>query len=181
MGRDLIMARLGRRRIRIEKIENKKKRSVTFSKRRYGLFKKESELSMLCDSPNATVVFSPDDETCVYSIGYPCVNSVLDKFMDANPPQNLDDTGSLSVHRRNAIREGVLALMEIEEEFEEEKKREKSLDTGISYENLNSSVYQNFIEKIEIGYMEAEQLAIELKERNVPFPYSTFGDALAPK
>ncbi|KAK4709334.1 hypothetical protein R3W88_030259 [Solanum pinnatisectum] len=176
------MARSGRKKNRIEKIQNKKKRSVTFSKRRTGLFKKESELSTLCDSPSAMVIFSPDNKSTVYSIGYPCVNSIMDKFMKVNPPTNIDDTNSLTVHHKNAIRKVNLELIEINRKLEEEEERKKRLDaTGRSYENLNSLQYQQLIETIEIKLLEMECLAIQLKECNIPFPYSTFGDALAPK
>ncbi|XP_049353819.1 agamous-like MADS-box protein AGL29 [Solanum verrucosum] len=182
-GDSLIMARSGRKKIRIEKIQNKKKKSVTFSKRRTGLFKKETELSALCDSPSAMVIFSPDDnKSTVYSIGYPCVNSIMDKFMEVNPPTNIDNTNSLTVHHKNAIRKVGLELIEINRKLEEEEKRKKRLDaTGHSYENLNSMQYQQLIETIEIKFLETECIAIQLKECNMPFPYSTFGDALAPK
>lgn len=39
---------MGRRRISIEPIEQRKRRSITFNKRRLGLFKKADELSSLC-------------------------------------------------------------------------------------------------------------------------------------
>ncbi|XP_006340411.1 agamous-like MADS-box protein AGL29 [Solanum tuberosum] len=176
------MARSGRKKIRIEKIQNKKKRDVTFSKRRTGLFKKETELSALCDSPSVMVIFSPENKSTVYSIGYPSVNSIMDKFMKVNPPTNIDDTNSLTVHRKIAIRKVGLELIEINRKLEEEEKRKKRLDTtGSSYENLNSMQYQQLIENIEIKFLETECIAIQLKECNMPFPYSTFGDALAPK
>jgi hypothetical protein len=47
-----------RRKIQIKKIENTTARQVTFSKRRRGLFKKALELSTLCDSELALIVFS---------------------------------------------------------------------------------------------------------------------------
>lgn len=51
-------AKMGRGRIEIKKIENVNSRQVTFSKRRNGLFKKASELSILCDAEVAVIVFS---------------------------------------------------------------------------------------------------------------------------
>lgn len=50
--------KMGRGRIEIKKIENVNSRQVTFSKRRNGLFKKASELSILCDAEVAVIVFS---------------------------------------------------------------------------------------------------------------------------
>ncbi|XP_049410742.1 agamous-like MADS-box protein AGL27 [Solanum stenotomum] len=73
------MARFGRKKNRIEKIQNKKQRNVKFSKRRTGLFKKESELSTLCDSLSTIVI--------------------------VNPPANIYGTNSsLTVPRENATR-----------------------------------------------------------------------------
>ncbi|KAJ0236308.1 hypothetical protein HA466_0256350 [Hirschfeldia incana] len=49
---------MGRGKIEIKKIENKTSRQVTFSKRRSGLIKKASELSVLCDAHIGLIVFS---------------------------------------------------------------------------------------------------------------------------
>lgn len=49
---------MGRGRVQLRKIENKIYRQVTFSKRRNGLKKKASELSILCDAEVALIVFS---------------------------------------------------------------------------------------------------------------------------
>ncbi|KAL6602749.1 hypothetical protein ACP70R_043110 [Stipagrostis hirtigluma subsp. patula] len=48
----------GRQRIEIRRIEEDARRQVTFSKRKAGLFKKASELSLLCGARVAVVVFS---------------------------------------------------------------------------------------------------------------------------
>ncbi|XP_060217408.1 agamous-like MADS-box protein AGL15 isoform X1 [Lycium barbarum] len=49
---------MGRGKIDIKLIENVNNRQVTFSKRRAGLLKKASELSVLCDSEVAVIIFS---------------------------------------------------------------------------------------------------------------------------
>ncbi|KAK4356352.1 hypothetical protein RND71_025323 [Anisodus tanguticus] len=53
----LAMARKlnGRKRINIAKMQNKSNLDVTFSKRQVGLFKKASELSILCSAEIATI------------------------------------------------------------------------------------------------------------------------------
>lgn len=48
----------GKQRIKIEYIEDKEKRQVTFSKRKGGLLKKASELHLLCGAHVAIVIFS---------------------------------------------------------------------------------------------------------------------------
>ncbi|KAK4356353.1 hypothetical protein RND71_025324 [Anisodus tanguticus] len=47
----------GRKRINIAKMQNKSNLDVTFSKRQVGLFKKASELSILCSAEIATVLY----------------------------------------------------------------------------------------------------------------------------
>ncbi|KAM3319456.1 hypothetical protein P3S67_006656 [Capsicum chacoense] len=69
---------LGRRKIPIEKISNKKSLQVAFSKRRGSLFKKASELSTLCGVQVAVIVESPAGK--LYSFGSPSVDSVIDRF-----------------------------------------------------------------------------------------------------
>ncbi|XP_031391268.1 MADS-box protein SVP-like [Punica granatum] len=49
---------MAREKIKIRKIDNVTARQVTFSKRRRGLFKKASELSVLCDAEVAVIIFS---------------------------------------------------------------------------------------------------------------------------
>ncbi|KAL6560515.1 hypothetical protein OROGR_004074 [Orobanche gracilis] len=49
---------MGRGKIEIKRIENTNSRQVTFSKRRVGLFKKATELAILCDADVAVIIFS---------------------------------------------------------------------------------------------------------------------------
>lgn len=57
---------MGRNKIKIEKIENERKRATTFQKRRHGLIKKAMELSILCDCEVSLMVFN-EDKLVVYS------------------------------------------------------------------------------------------------------------------
>ncbi|TYH78014.1 hypothetical protein ES332_D04G196100v1 [Gossypium tomentosum] len=49
----------GRKKTQMKMIENKEDRLVTFSKRRLGIYKKISELSILCGTEILFIVFSP--------------------------------------------------------------------------------------------------------------------------
>ena len=65
----------GRQRIEIRFIEDADRREVTFSKRKFGLLKKVSELSLLCGAHVAFVVFSPGGRA--FALGTPSVDHVL--------------------------------------------------------------------------------------------------------
>ncbi|KAF8692533.1 hypothetical protein HU200_039635 [Digitaria exilis] len=75
---------MGRQKIEIRRIESDEARQVCFSKRRAGLFKKASELSILCGADVAAVVFSPAGKA--FSFGHPSVDSILDRFLDTTSP-----------------------------------------------------------------------------------------------
>ncbi|XP_055962493.1 agamous-like MADS-box protein AGL31 isoform X3 [Mercurialis annua] len=49
---------MGRKKVVMQRIEDKNSRKVTFSKRRNGLMKKAREISVLCDCEIAVIVFS---------------------------------------------------------------------------------------------------------------------------
>ncbi|CAN8229131.1 unnamed protein product [Cochlearia groenlandica] len=76
------MARSGRGRQKIEMVKIKKESSlqVTFSKRRFGLFKKASELCTLCGIQIVMIVFSPGGRA--YSFGHPNVKDLIYRFLN---------------------------------------------------------------------------------------------------
>lgn len=53
----------------VKRIEDKTSRQVTFSKRRSGLMKKASELSVMCDVDVALFIFSSKGKMFEYSSG----------------------------------------------------------------------------------------------------------------
>ncbi|XP_030516747.1 agamous-like MADS-box protein AGL29 [Rhodamnia argentea] len=71
---------MGRRKIEIEMVKDSSTRQVTFSKRRTGLFKKASELAILCAVQIAIVVFSPGGKP--FSFGHPNVESIVHRFQN---------------------------------------------------------------------------------------------------
>nr|GMD47163.1 agamous-like MADS-box protein AGL61 [Ipomoea batatas] len=73
----------GRQRVPLARIENEVQRLVTFSKRRTGLFKKASEMSTLCGTEIAMVVFSPSGKP--FSFSNPDMNTVLTKYFGEIP------------------------------------------------------------------------------------------------
>jgi len=70
---------MGRKKIEIKKVEKESQKQVTFSKRRKGLFRKASELCVLCDVHAAIIVFSPGDK--LFCFGQPDTNTVLNSYI----------------------------------------------------------------------------------------------------
>ncbi|KAE9595262.1 putative transcription factor MADS-type1 family [Lupinus albus] len=58
---------MGRGRVQLKRIENKTSQQVTFSKRRTGLLKKAHEISVLCDTQIALIMFSTKGKLFEYS------------------------------------------------------------------------------------------------------------------
>lgn len=92
----------GRQKIEMVKMKNENNLQVTFSKRRFGLFKKASELCTLCRAEIAIIVFSPAQKT--FSFGHPNVNVVIDRFLNPNPAhRHQQNNTQLNEARQNAI------------------------------------------------------------------------------
>lgn len=71
------------RKIEMKLVKNKSARLVTFSKRKNGLFKKASELSILCGVDVGMVVFSLGGKP--FSFGHPSIEAVTNKFLNQGP------------------------------------------------------------------------------------------------
>lgn len=66
----------------MKKMQNESNLQVTFSKRRFGLFKKASELCTLCGAEILMIVFSPGGK--VFSFGHPGVKDLINRFLRLN-------------------------------------------------------------------------------------------------
>lgn len=69
----------GKKKIEIKKIESLSRRQVAFSKRRLGLFKKASELCVLCGAEIAIIVQSLGKH--FYSFGHNSTDAVIDRYL----------------------------------------------------------------------------------------------------
>ena len=63
------------------KRETAEQRSVTFTKRRQGLFNKAADLCRICDAQIAIMVSSTGSKDKVYSFGHSSVDAVFDRFL----------------------------------------------------------------------------------------------------
>ncbi|KAG0606395.1 hypothetical protein M758_9G137900 [Ceratodon purpureus] len=116
---------MGRAKIEIKKIENPSARQVCFSKRRGGLIKKASELSILCGSEVGVVVFSQAGKA--FSFGHPSIDYVIDKTLsgessDSDSGSALTDAASQKVQQVQALQQQqkqVLQLLASERELQQ--------------------------------------------------------------
>ncbi|KAH9330077.1 hypothetical protein KI387_002185, partial [Taxus chinensis] len=69
---------MGRGKVQLRRIQNPISRQVTFSKRKAGLLKKASELSLLCDAEVALVIFSQTGK--LHEFGRPSMNRTVEKY-----------------------------------------------------------------------------------------------------
>ncbi|KAI8812109.1 MADS box transcription factor MEF2, partial [Cladochytrium replicatum] len=53
---------MGRKKIKIQQIQDERNRQVTFLKRKYGLMKKAYELSVLCDCEISLIIFNHNNK-----------------------------------------------------------------------------------------------------------------------
>nr|GLL22441.1 MADS-box transcription factor 23-like [Ipomoea trifida] len=142
----------GRQRIPLSTIENDARRTVTFSKRRFGLFKKASEIATLCGVEILVVVFSPNNEK-VYTFGSPSVKAVLDKYVAESENRTIEasvteellrsrkeaDIGFLNL-QINVLEEAIQHEMEVNQALTEAAKDLLSMKQQM--EILQSIVFQ---------------------------------------
>ncbi|EXB48382.1 Floral homeotic protein DEFICIENS [Morus notabilis] len=76
--------KMGRGKIQCKMIENQTNRQVTYSKRRNGIFKKASELSVLCDA-KVSIIMIPRNATRVHEFCTPgsSTKEMLDRYQRA--------------------------------------------------------------------------------------------------
>lgn len=112
----------------MEKMPNQSNLQVTFSKRRTGLFKKASELSLLCGAEVGVVAFSPGK--MVYSFGHPSVESIIEKFLNGDTSAAPTGAGQtiIEANRDNQIGGLNEEIMELEALIADETKASEEID-----------------------------------------------------
>ncbi|OEL22022.1 Agamous-like MADS-box protein AGL61 [Dichanthelium oligosanthes] len=144
---------MGRQKIEIRRIESDEARQVCFSKRRAGLFKKASELSILCGADVAAVVFSPAGKA--FSFGHPSVESILDRFLDTTSPGA--GAGGLSSVGDRAVSELNRHYGELRAQLDAEKTRQERADETIRKERAARSPAMAWIDA-DLGAMGHDDL-----------------------
>ncbi|ORX44257.1 hypothetical protein DM01DRAFT_1340445 [Hesseltinella vesiculosa] len=75
---------MGRKKIKIQTIEDDRNRQVTFLKRKQGLMKKAYELSVLCDCEVALIIFNNNGKLVQYASTE--IDKILMKYTEYNEP-----------------------------------------------------------------------------------------------
>ncbi|KAL6991404.1 hypothetical protein U1Q18_009516 [Sarracenia purpurea var. burkii] len=107
--------------------ESEEDRLITFSKRRTGLYKKASELCILCGTELAILIFSPSGKP--FSFAHPSIEVIAKRFLKFNPESNDECMTSEIVDfcLQNRINELNERLNELSDEIEAEKERGRKL------------------------------------------------------
>ncbi|KAI3793477.1 hypothetical protein L1987_36096 [Smallanthus sonchifolius] len=169
--------REGRQRIEIVRITKQSSSSVAFSKRRFGIFKKASELCTLCGVQIAIIVLSRNRNK-VYSFGDPGVETIVNRFLERSPDLPRSRTSQFMEHLRNAnIQELYTQLTNMLGQLESEKDAGEELHK-IRKENEEKYWWDAPIQ--DLGLAELEQLKmamLELKEFAQKQAEEAFGSA----
>ncbi|KAF8081627.1 hypothetical protein N665_0873s0001 [Sinapis alba] len=117
----------GRKKIEMVKMKNENNLQVTFSKRKSGLFKKASELCILCGAEIVVIVFSPGRK--VFSFGHPNVDVVIDRFLNINQPHPRQNNNLQlnEAHGNVVVQDLNKHLTQVTEQLEADKKRNEDL------------------------------------------------------
>ncbi|KAL9371544.1 hypothetical protein Peur_036684 [Populus x canadensis] len=110
----------GRQKVEMKRIDNQDDRSITFSRRRSGIYKKASELVVLTGAEITVIVFSPSGNPL--SCGHPSVESVINRFLE--DPSSMDSTYHVvEARRRMRIEELARNMMKCNVNWTRRRKR----------------------------------------------------------
>ncbi|XP_051115141.1 agamous-like MADS-box protein AGL104 [Andrographis paniculata] len=73
---------MGRKKLAMKRIENPTARQVTYMKRKDGIIKKASELSILCDTDVGLIMFSPAGRLSTFATTGSRVEDIFLRFVD---------------------------------------------------------------------------------------------------
>ncbi|CAN4121189.1 unnamed protein product [Withania somnifera] len=116
----------GRRKIAIKPIANQNSRHVTFSKRRLGIFKKASELCILCGVEIAIIVQSLKRQR-LFTFGQPSVDVVIDRYLTGKLSLSPSPTSSSVMdHQFNFVQQNNEYYSQLCKELDAEKKKKEN-------------------------------------------------------
>ncbi|CAN1123033.1 Agamous-like MADS-box protein AGL29 [Linum perenne] len=146
---------MGRRKIEMTMVKDRRCRQVTFSKRRAGIFKKAHELATLCAVQIVILVFSPGGKP--FSFGSPDVDFITDRFLNQN--ENLSAFGNNKNYNNASVKRMNRKLDSLNHQIEDEKHKSNALKAQMMA--LGGSWFMK-----PINEMRMEEL-LKMKERLV--------------
>ncbi|CAL8997529.1 unnamed protein product, partial [Prunus brigantina] len=158
------MVKMMREKIKIKKIDYLPARQVTFSKRRRGIFKKAAELSVLCESEVAVVIFSATGKLFDYSSS--SIKDVIERYKTRTNGVEKSDEESLELQLENENR--IKLSKELEEknrqlrQMKGEDLEELDLDELLKLEHLVEATLVRVMETKEELIM-SDIVALEKK------------------
>nr|QWX93781.1 MADS-box protein 42 [Cunninghamia lanceolata] len=161
---------MGKVKIPIKKIENPNSRQVCFSKRRMGIFKKASELSIMCGAEIAIIVFSPAGKA--FTFGSPNIDFVVDKYQ--NIPVHINDKKVQKFWRLEQQYNFILRELDAEKKLTEMFKRaqrNKQVDSWWrrNIEDLELHQLREFSDSLK-GFKERIVKVLQEKEQSDKVP-----------
>ncbi|KAG4129994.1 hypothetical protein ERO13_D09G114266v2 [Gossypium hirsutum] len=114
----------GKQKIEIKIIENEDDRLISFSKRRFGIYKKISELSTLCGCDILFIIFSPKGKP--YSFAHPSIEAVTKRFLNPHQPLYETTDALVEAYRKVRIKSLVQDYNEVHDQLDASKEKQKA-------------------------------------------------------
>lgn len=129
---------MGRRKIEIQPLTDDRNRTVTFVKRKAGLFKKAHELAVLCQVDLAVIIVGNNNK--VYEFSSVDTKELLDMYLDVKPYESKSPANYGNYKKKRHLNQALFPIddeMSVEDENESEydsdtpePKRQKKQDEG---------------------------------------------------
>lgn len=118
----------GKQKIQLQKIADKNALFISFSKRKNGVFTKASDLSTLCGTDVAVVVFSPTGRP--FSFGSPAVDPIIDRFLLGGLFPSFGSQEE-QIYRRKLVHEKNRQVMDLSRQVEAERAKKAELEAQL--------------------------------------------------
>ncbi|KAK8633991.1 hypothetical protein V6N13_014820 [Hibiscus sabdariffa] len=116
----------GRQKIDMKIIEKDDEKLVIFTKRQSGIYKKISEITILCGTDILFICFSPAGKP--FSFSHPSIDSVVNCLFNNNTLPPIDNTHPLvEAHRKEKINETIECYNEASRQSDATREKQKLL------------------------------------------------------
>ncbi|KAK2644866.1 hypothetical protein Ddye_020061 [Dipteronia dyeriana] len=146
----------GRRKIEMKKVEEGSKRSVTFTKRRKGLFNKACELSELSGAKIAVLVISEKDKP--YSCGD--VDAIFDQYLNGKVSDAGSESSKTSLEEELIRKDSNETLLK-QDEDEKKQREEKTAPEKTGF------WWEKDVDETMVEWMEMYGASLEKLKKNV--------------